>query len=254
VRKQTARRLRNSPAKLSVKRANWDYSLQHPTEYYFECWRYFQQSLRPELREHRSYFLKNKSGFGEDAFHVMWEMLVQEFKPANFLEIGVFRGQVISLVSLCSQLNGTKCEVFGISQFCGAGDSVCKYDQHLDYYADTLKNFESFRLPVPTLVRASSTDPDAIKAISSRTWDMIYIDGNHDYEYARKDWDNCAKALKRGGIVVLDDANLTPAYQPGDALTRGMVGPTQVAAEADPAIFREILQVGHNRVFQKIRE
>jgi len=35
---------------------------------------------------------ENRRGFGENAFHTMWYLLLEEFKPATFLEIGVFRG------------------------------------------------------------------------------------------------------------------------------------------------------------------
>src|SRR5205823_3237998 len=113
-------RLRSTPARLGLERANWDQSLKDPTGFYLECVRYFEQSLRPELKQHRAYFYNvptNRRGFGEDAFHVMWHLLLGEFRPANFLEIGVFRGQVISLAALWARLNSLPCEVWGISQF-----------------------------------------------------------------------------------------------------------------------------------------
>ena len=46
---------------------------------------------------HRVYFSKEFRGFGEEAFHSMWYLLLSEFKPKNCLEIGVYRGQIISL-------------------------------------------------------------------------------------------------------------------------------------------------------------
>src|SRR5206468_1500747 len=127
-------------------------------------------------------------------------------KPKSFLEIGVFRGQTISLATLLSRRDGPGCEVHGISPFSSAGDSVSRYAVGVDYYTDTLRNFDRFGLPHAKLLRAYSTDPGARQLIASRTWDVIYIDGNHDYDVARQDWENCSPQVRAGGIVVLDDS------------------------------------------------
>jgi hypothetical protein len=238
---------------MRLDRACWQESLKEPTAFYFECLRYFYQELPPEIRAHRLYFRKNRRGFGENPFHVMWYLLFREFKPSNFLEIGVFRGQTISLTALCTRFLNSHCEVFGISPFSPAGDSVSRYGTGVDYLEDTLANFDHFELPRPHLLRAYSTDPTAAELISSKAWDMIYIDGNHDYEIARKDWHLCSVHAKHGGLIVLDDAALTTSFQPpAYAGTRGHPGPSRVAQEIDHSGFRELLQVGHNRVFQKI--
>ena len=246
-------RLSNRPPQMSLDRSNWGQSLREPTLFYFECVRYFHQRLPPELKAHRAYFYEGRRGFGEDAFHVMWYLLLEEFKPGNFLEIGVFRGQVISLVALWAKRRGIACDVHGISPFSPAGDSTSRYPEGIDYQKDTLANFDYFGLTHPQLTRAYSTDPPALEMIGSRAWDMIYIDGNHDYPVALKDWQACSRSVKPGGVIVLDDAGLTTPYQPpGYAGTRGHPGPSRVAQEIDRAQFREILQVGHNRGFQKI--
>jgi hypothetical protein len=122
----------------------------------------------------------------------------------------------------------------------------------VDYHADTVKNFAYFCLPTPALMKAYSTDPSAQGLIESRLWSAIYIDGNHDYEVARHDWELCTAHLQPGGIVVLDDAGLTTSYHPPLFATGGHPGPSRVAQEIDRRQFLEILQVGHNRVFQKI--
>jgi hypothetical protein len=252
VRFWTIRKLRRQPSAMSLARSNWQRSLEDPTGFYFECLRHFHRELPVEIREHRAYFTRERRGFGEDAFHVMWQLLLQEFQPANFLEIGVFRGQVISLVTLWSRRAGVACEVWGISPFSGSGDSTSSYRRDLDYYQDTLQNFDHFGLPHPRLLRAGSTDREAVELIRSRPWDMIYIDGNHDYEVVQQDWDACSSSIKSGGIIVLDDAGLTTNFRPPVFATAGIEGPSRVAREIDRSRFRELLQVGHNRAFQKI--
>jgi Methyltransferase domain len=83
--------------------------------------------------------------------------------------------------------------------------------------------------------------------------DMIYIDGNHDYEVVIKDWELCSSHTKKGGIIVLDDSALTTSFNPPPyAGTRGHPGPSRLAQEIDRSTFKELLQVGHNRVFQRL--
>jgi SAM-dependent methyltransferase len=249
------RRVLRRPVSLALDHPDWAQSLSEPTEFYAECFRYFHQKLPTSLQEHRHYFYHSpgaRRGFGEDAFHAMWFALFRQFQPANFLEIGIFRGQTISLAALLAQTTGNACDVCGISPFSSAGDAVSNYRDDSDYYEDTLKNFQHFKLPAPTLVRAYSTDTAAIEFIRSRSWEMIYIDGNHDYPVARQDWEICSQNLKPGGVIVLDDAGLFTRYRPPIFATAGHPGPSRLAQEIDQRHFREVLQVGHNRVFQKI--
>ncbi|MES2995299.1 MAG: class I SAM-dependent methyltransferase [Verrucomicrobiota bacterium] len=227
-------------------------SLEDPTRYYLRAFQDFHNNLPVTFREHRTYFSANGRGFGEDAFHIMWWRLFKKFKPASFLEIGIYRGQVLSLIALLAKEEGVAIHTAGVSPFCPAGDSVSRYRDNLDYQQDTLANFQHFNLPVPDLLKAYSTDPEAVAFIKSRSWDMIYIDGNHDAEIVRKDWEVCSASVPVGGIIVLDDAGLTTSYKPPAFATGGHPGPSQIATEIDPARFREILQVGHNRVFQRI--
>lgn len=245
--------LRSSSGTLNISVEHWAESTQDPNRFYLDCFRYFHSAALPcELQQHRHYFTRRKRGFGEDAFHVMWLMLFRHFRPGNFLEIGIYRGQVLSLVSLLAKLNGAKCDVYGIAPFSSTGDQVSKYPGSIDYYRDTLNNFDRFDLPRPTLLKAFSTDEAALNLVSSRAWDMMYIDGNHDYAIAKKDWELCSRNVRQNGIIVLDDAGISTGYSPPIFATRGHPGPSQVAAEIERDRFKEILQVGHNRVFQRL--
>src|SRR6266704_2200421 len=240
------RKLAKGASKTGLERQNWAESLRDPTCMYLEFLRYFYQQLPAELKAHRAYFHNvesNRRGYGEDAFHVMWHLLIREFRPGTFLELGVFRGQTISLAALCARIGGFRCEVHGISPFSPAGDSVSKYRQDIDYYADTLVNFDHFGLPHPNLLRGYSTDPAAVELIESRSWDMIYIDGNHDYEIVKKDWENCSQNTRAGGVIVFDDAGLTSSFNPPPYIAwRGHPGPSRMAKEVDRSKFQEILQ------------
>lgn len=241
------------PSHLNEALADWSRSLTDPTGFYLDCFRAFHLNLATELREHRKYFTEQRRGFGEDAFHTMWKLLFDRFKFHDHLEIGVYRGQTLSLVSLLQHQAGIAGKIAGISPFEAAGDSVSTYLGGLDYQADTLVNFAHFGLPKPTLCKAYSTDQSALDFIRSQPWDSIYIDGNHDYEIARSDWDASAASVRIGGIIVLDDSALLTVFTPPAFATAGHPGPSRIAAEIDASRFKEILRVGHNRVFQRLK-
>jgi predicted O-methyltransferase YrrM len=155
------------------------------------------------------------------------------------------------LVALLGRMLDAPCNVHGISPFSPAGDSVSRYKSDIDYHSDTLDNFKRFNLPRPQLLKAYSTDAEALKLIASRQWDAIYIDGNHDYEVARQDWERCSAAVRPGGFIVLDDAALATAFHPPGFATAGHPGPSRLAKEIDASRFEEILRIGHNRVFYR---
>jgi hypothetical protein len=231
--------------------ADWPNSLQDPTGFYLDAHRYFHLLLPPSLREHRNYFRQNSRGFGEDAFHVLWFLLFRRFKPVSFLEIGVYRGQTLSLALMLQDQFEIAGEIAGISPFNPAGDSVSRYRTDIDYEQDTRVNCAQFTRRIPTLLHAYSTDESAKSLIASRAWDCCYVDGNHDYEIARADWNLCAANVKTGGIIVLDDSGLGTSFTPPAFASKGHPGPSRVAEEIDRTAFDEVLRVGHNRVFQK---
>jgi len=191
-------------------------------------------------------------GFGEEAFHAMWFTLLREFRPKECLEIGVYRGQVISLWGLIAYNLGFPCEAHGISPFTSAGDQASIYLSGIDYLEDTLTNHRHFGLPTPHLVRAYSTDSVALEYIRSRRWDLIYIDGNHDYEVALADYEVCRDNLDHGGILVMDDSSLNTDYRPLRFSTAGHPGPSRVVQELAMKELHFIGGVGHNNVFIKI--
>jgi hypothetical protein len=231
----------------------WDRSISSPTEYYLDCVSVFYGPDFPEsLREHRRYFTSNSRGFGEDAFHVMWWMVFTQLRPSRFLELGVYRGQTLSLASLLHRQFRINGSVVGISPFTSSGDGVSSYRSDVDYYFDTLENFRRFELPKPDLVRTFSTTRQAFERVRAQEWDIVYIDGNHDYGVAKSDWEMCRVCVRPGGLIVLDDSALGTTYKPPAFATAGHPGPSQLASEIDPSKFQEVLRVGHNRVFCKL--
>jgi hypothetical protein len=216
--------------------------------YFHHC---YNHGLPKPLQEHREYIEKNEKGFGEPAFHTMWWKLIIEFKPKNCLEIGVYRGQVISLWTLISKLEKQDMRVSGISPFSSLSDSVSEYMNTIDFYQDVQETFEELDLKKPSFVRGLSSDDKAIEYIKSRVWDMVYIDGGHDYEDVLSDYKLCLENIKKGGLIIFDDASLYTDYQPLPFSFAGHPGPSLVAREYADKEMRFVGAVGHNNVYMK---
>jgi hypothetical protein len=213
---------------------------------------YFHHIAPSYVRDHRRYFAQEGRGFGEDAFHAMWFLLMREFRPRHCLEIGVFRGQIISLWAVIArEMDLGHVEVNGISPFSASGDAVSRYGEQLDYHEDVLKHHASFGLPQPCLLKAYSTDEEAHAFICSRRWDVIYIDGNHDYDVAKADYEICVKYLAEGGILVMDDSSLYTDFKPPLYSFAGHPGPSRVVQEQAMKELCFLAGIGHNNVFVK---
>jgi len=212
---------------------------------------YYEYYLPEIIKLHREYFSRDGRGFGEKPFHALWFLLFKEFQPINILEIGVFRGQTLSLFSILGKFYELQVDVHGISPLDSSGDTYSDYSR-LDYVEDINSNFKRFNLPIATLHKGYSTDIDMIEVIKSKTWDLIYIDGSHDYDIIKMDIQNCLLSLKKGGILILDDASLYLDYKPQKGTFKGHPGPSKASDELtiDNRVIN-IINVGHNRVFLK---
>lgn len=212
---------------------------------------YFSNRAPRAVRDHRNYFACEGRGFGENALHSMWYLLQREYRPRRCLEIGVFRGQTISLWALNAKLLGYEVEVCGLSPFSDLGDAVSTYSDRINYYDDTLANFAAFELPKPSLVRAASNSELGKATIGEGGWDLIYIDGCHDYEVAATDYVSSLAALTDGGLLVLDDSSIGTSFRPPRYSFAGHPGPSRVRAELAEVDMDLVAGIGHNNIFRK---
>ena len=78
--------------------------------------------------------------------------------------------------------------------------TTIEYDQQFidRYKAEMEPEFE-------TLLQGDSTIVH--KDVADGSFDAVFIDGNHSYEYVKKDLENYYPKVKDGGIIALHDAN-----------------------------------------------
>ena len=218
---------------------------------YAYCHHYFFHLLPKKIKNHRKYFKKKSRGFGEDAMHAMWFILLKTYQPKYCLEIGIYRGQTINLWRLISIMFNFTVEIHGVSPFTAIGDAVSHYKKNIDYATDTLLNHKYFDLPAPSLTTSYSQGPLAQKLIKSKSWDLIYIDGSHDYDVALCDYIICLDNLAEGGLLVIDDSSLYLDYNPPLFSFAGHPGPSRIVKERAMNDLTFICGVGHNNVFMK---
>ncbi len=182
----------------------------------------------------------------------MWFKLIDEYRPRTFCEIGVYRGQTLSLLTLIANCLGLKVDAWGVSPLSSAGDSLSTYKE-IDYTADISSSFARFNLGRPQLLKAKSQDAAAIEFLSTREWDCVYVDGSHELEDVAADVELARACTQPGAVLVLDDASLYSGYRPYPFSFAGHPGPSTIASQMTARSgFEEIGTSGHNRVYRRV--
>ena len=209
------------------------------------------------LKKHRFYIENNNLGFGEKPFHVLWrEIIRSQNENFKFLEIGVYKGQILSLVKLLSDFYNKNLEFYGVTPLDNSGDKYSNYEK--TNYMSTIQNlFNEFRLEFNSnqnLIIGDSTDESIKEIIKLKGFfDVVYIDGCHDYECVVSDIKLMKEITKIGSVIVFDDSScnkdLPSNFFKGHLEVCNAIGDY---LETDSNFIEDIC-VGHNRVFKKIK-
>lgn len=222
-------------------------------------WDSFQARVQatPYLREHRNVVENGEYGYGDRPYHWLWKLLAEEAGDEyQFLEIGVFQGQTISLAQLCAQKAGKKFKIVGVTPLSRIGDQFATHPD-LDYAHRIKELHVAFDLRPPTILKGLSFDPRIqLLAREEGPYDTVYIDGCHDYDVVVDDINVYAPMAKIGGYVVIDDA-ANYLNIPDDLIPLNWRGIHDVSNAVRDTIekdarFKHVLSVGHNRVFQRV--
>lgn len=228
------------------------------------------------LARHRRHVETHQLGFGDPAFHSLWQYLLAtahvRFGAVEALEIGVFKGQVISLWALLARTHSWPVHIHAITPLEGQPMPSTGWWRSLlfrlnprfrervqsgDFYA--IENYEEIvRAHFTThglsfddvrLLRHYSTDSSLHALVASDRYHLIYIDGDHTYAGACSDIKYFAPKIIPGGWLVMDDASFD---QPGSIFWKGYETVSR-ACHLLPAFgFKNIFNVGHNRIFQRL--
>lgn len=234
-------------------------------------------AAEPLLAHHRRHVDEHQLGFGDPAFHAMWAALlphaVARFGTVRALEIGVFKGQVISLWSLLARELRLDVRVSAVTPLAGQpmphGRLVRwlryrfdrKFRERVDngdfYAADDYERvvrahfgFHGLEFDRVTLHRGYSNDPALLAKLANETYHLVYVDGDHSFEGARHDFTTFGPKVVPGGWLIADDAGCD---LPGTAFWKGHEAVSRAVAVLPNLGFTNVLNVGHNRVYERTR-
>ena len=100
---------------------------------------------------------------------------------------------------------------FGSTQFCLS--LICDEVVTIEHDVKNISNYSDRELlynqNIETFIFSDSTDEKALNEVKNMgDFDAILIDGNHSYEYVKKDYENYSQFIKKGGIIAFHDALL----------------------------------------------
>jgi hypothetical protein len=208
------------------------------------------------LKEHRFYVEDNNLGFGERPFHVIWrEIIKKQNTNFKFLEIGVYKGQVLSLVKLLSNFYEKNIEFYGVTPLDNSGDRYSNYE-NTDYKSLIQNLFNRFNLDFDlnkNLIIGDSNN-ELIKDLIrlKGLFDVVYIDGCHDYKCVVSDINLMKEITKVGSLIVFDDSSCNKDLP--NNFFKGHLEVCQAITDylENDSDFVEEICVGHNRVFKRI--
>jgi len=142
-------------------------------------------------------------------------------KNAVWAEVGVYKGDFSQIVlDTCAPsqyylIDNWKFDVKEHNPFDDATENFSNFRGrvHWEHYGDEPnahqeQNFQDVTkrfagAPNVQIIRERSVE--GIKGLPDNHLDVIYIDANHQYEYALRDMMHARKKLKPGGIMIMDD-------------------------------------------------
>jgi len=151
-----------------------------------------------------NYHFTYTQGYGELPFSWNWNLIIKNMgNNFNFLEVGVYKGRILSLIKLLSNIHKKECKIVGVTPLDNIGDKYSNYDND-DYYNAIRNGFYNLKLSMEnvSIIKGLSQDTDVLEKLKNmEMFDIIFIDGSHDYEIVCKDIINYIYFLKDGGYL-----------------------------------------------------
>jgi hypothetical protein len=208
-------------------------------------------SKLPILYEH----FNITQGYGELPFSWNWNLILQEMSNNfNFLEIGVYKGRILTLIKLLANIQNKSCNIVGVTPLENVGDKYSNYEDD-NYYLAIQNGFNSLNLTMDDvkIVKGLSQDEEVVQKLKNmHQFDIIFIDGSHDYEIVCLDIVNYLPLLNVGGYLIMDDSSLYIENPGGQFKGHPDVGKAIIDILDKDDRMEELYACGHNRVWKKI--
>lgn len=187
------------------------------------------------------------------AYVMAW--LIERFKLARSLDIGVYRGRSFFPQAIAHRQAGSG-TAYGVDPWSAAeadeNDHVTlraeikAFVDNTDFdqlYQGVMRGIDEFGLAKHTrIVRETSAAAALTFAANGITFGLIHIDGNHDTEPVLRDLRAYLPLLEPGGFLVMDDVSwpsVEPAVREAEAQTTLLLRCVSADKTNDYAVFRK---------------
>ena len=156
---------------------------------------------------------------------------IEEIKPKNFLEIGIFHGVTSrNVCDLLNSIHGDDFKFTGIDLFLTESEIskdeyypkikfsnllktlYYKYIVRLDPYS--MESVEKLLKKYKKNINIIKGDSNKVlKEINLDNFEYVFLDGGHKYETVLNDLKSLTKVIENNGVILCDDYDLT--YAPG---------------------------------------
>ena len=165
----------------------------------------------------------------------IWNFFLVNINKFNYLEIGTFEGRSALFVS---ELNNCK-KIVCVDPYMNYPEADFKMSDVFENVNEKFKKIKNIKL-----IKKKSDD---FFLENLETFNVIYIDGYHEYEYVKRDFINSMSCLEKNGILICDDF-LWFAY---NKLEKNPIAAI-LECYNDYKDVLEILFINHQIIFRKI--
>lgn len=212
----------------------------------------------PTVKAHRDFIEESQNrfnmiyGHGHRSLQYLWKLLVDEMpKDFKFLEIGVYKGQILSLVQMLADMAEKKPKITGITPLFDA--PFANYNRG-PFIENIYKQF-GLKTSNTQVFDGLSQNPKIVsQALVGAPYDMVYVDGDHSYEATVFDINTYSKMIKKGGFLVVDDCSDYKNIPQGTF--KGILDVSNAVKDTveKNQEFKEVMTVMHVRVWQKVKD
>jgi len=135
--------------------------------------------------------------------------IYKDLQPTRILEIGSLTGRALRHFMHYAQEGATVISLdLPVRDFCGPGDFRVEEQEH-NYTVEWPKWAKENKIKL-YLIKGMSQNIKSLEQVKNITpeLDFVFIDGNHMYEYVKKDYEMYSPLVRKGGIVAFHDIGL----------------------------------------------
>jgi len=131
--------------------------------------------------------------------------LCRNFKCENILEIGTGTGFSTLVFAKALMDEGVY----------GSVDTIDVNPDSPNIFQNNFSNIVEVLPEMESMITFYNKDSADIVPFLDTEYDLAFIDGCHDYECVKADYEAVSKKVKKGGCIVFHDAVKTPSYKQG---------------------------------------